>query len=56
MAISSLKTGTVSPCSLLVGNASASTLFDYLIVAGGGAGGGGDVSNDNGGGESGLCW
>ena len=40
MSISSLKTGTVSPSSLLAGNAFYNPLFvDYLVVAGGGGGG-----------------
>ena len=43
MAISSLKTGVISPNSLLAGN-TASLNIDYLLIAGGGAG------NVNGGG------
>ena len=41
MSITSYKTGTVSPSSLLVGNAAFNppTTVDYLVVAGGGSGG-----------------
>ena len=55
MSISSYKTGSISPSSLLAGNAAYyPPTVDYLVVAGGGGGGHSEGNSGGGGGAGGA--